>query len=316
MATASAVTNTFSSPGVLMSENFADILDARFKDVALRAWNTPVEGLKYFAQQNTNRAYEKYSAVMPLGVVPKSTDVDEIPMLNSAQGFDMTITPVVYKAGVRVEKRLRETDQVGVIDKLFGSLMQAWHETQELYAALPFNTAFSTTVEWICADGMNLIDASRRYEDNTVGTWDNEETAAALSQSSIATMRLNFDKNKNERGRLAPIKMEKLVVNSTLQDTAITQLMSVLKPGSSLNDKNYLTQYGISYEVWRYLSSTTPYFGFGPKDSLFELYWLWGAPVSVMDYDSGNPDVYAKRLRAVFATGCRRPHSVRGNAGA
>jgi len=47
MATPSAVTNSFSTPGALMAENFADILNVQFKDVALRVWSQPVEGMKY-----------------------------------------------------------------------------------------------------------------------------------------------------------------------------------------------------------------------------------------------------------------------------
>ena len=61
MATASAITNWFGSAGQLMAEGFADVLDAWFREIRRRMWSGPVEGLKYWDVQSTNRAYEKYS---------------------------------------------------------------------------------------------------------------------------------------------------------------------------------------------------------------------------------------------------------------
>lgn len=315
--TASALTNQYSAPGALMDENFQDVLDARFAFVKRRIWEQPLEGLKYWQIKNTNRAYEKHSYVSGSGAVPKSRDVDEMPLANIIQGFDNTYTPEVYRLGMRIERRLRETDQFSVIDKMMADLNQSARDTIELSAALPFNTGFATTVEWVCADGVQLFDTTRNREDTTQGTWGNEETSSTLTQSAIATMRLNFRKNKNERGFKRPLMMDKIVIPPDLEDTAITEMQSVLKPGTAQNDKNYLTRYGLNYEVWNYLTSTAYWYGMTKKDSLYELFWYWGQQPTTMDYDVGNnPDVFAKRLRMIFVTGADRPHSVRGNLGA
>ena len=317
MATASAVSNVFSVPGALMKENFADVLDARFAFVKRRTWNQPIQGLDYWMQRDTNKDTERHSYVTHSGIVPKSRDVDRMPIGKIIQGFDNSYTPEGYRMEIRVERRLRETDLYNVIDRRMEDLNRSGRDTIELSAALPFNTAFATTVEWTCADGMNLVDSARPYEDPSKGTWSNEETASALTQGSVGTMRLNFRKNKNELGLIRPITMKDLVIPSDLEDTAITELGSAQKPGSSLNDKNYLTEYNLSYKVWEYLTSTTAYFGMGPKDSLYELFWYWGSRPSTMSYlvDS-NPDVWASRLRMVYVTGCDRPSAIRGNAGA
>ena len=317
MATASALTNTFSAPGTLMAENFVDVLNSQFKFVNRRVWQTPVQGLKYWNVMSTARAYEKHSYVVGGGIVPKNRDVQRIPRDTVVQGFDNTYTPETYRLAMFIEKRLRETDQFNVIDKMMADLNQSAKDTIELYAALPFNSAFSATVSWVAADGMNLCDKSRPMEVGAAGTWDNEETSAALSQAAIATMRLNFRKNKNGRGRIRPITMKSLVIPPDLEDTAIEEMKSVLKAGVSTNETNFLTQYGLSYEVWEYLTSTTAYFGMGAKDSLYELNWYWGSKpnVDVSDVTSTNPDVYGKRVRMNFVTGADRPHSVRGNVG-
>lgn len=315
MATASAESNSFSAPGALMKENFPDVLDARFAFVKNRVWKAPVTGLKYWNVEDTNRAYEKHSYVAGTGTVPQSRDVDDMPLASKMQGFDNTYTPETYRLGLRIERRLRETDQYRVIDKLMTDLNQSGKDTIELYAALPFNTAFDATVEWICADGMNLIDSDRPYEDPTQGTWDNEESSGTPTQARIATMRLNFYKTKNEIGRIRPIIMDKLIIPPDLQDTLITNLGSALKPDVSTNNKNYLTEYGLSYDVWPYLTSTTAWFGMGPKNDLHELFWYWGSRPRVIPYTDSNPDVFSKRLRMVFVSGADRPTNLRGNAG-
>jgi hypothetical protein len=111
--------------------------------------------------------------------------------------------------------------------------------------------------------------------------------------------------------------MEKVVGPADLQDTFITELKTVLKPGSSVNDTNYLTKYGISYEIWHFLTDTDAWFGFAEKNGLYELYWYWGVKPTVAPWNDGAyPDVFGKYLRMAFTTGADRPHSVRGNAGA
>ena len=325
MATASAASNTYTGVGTVISDNHADVLDVRFKDITRRAWEVPIQGLKYWAQDTTSRAYEMYSWVIADGIVPQSDDTDSLPVMRLIEGFNNTITPQVFRLGIRIERLLLDTDQFNVIDKMMMDLNDAARDTIELRAARPYNTWADSTVDWVCADGMNLVDSSRPFEVNSAltrggaTTWANEETAAALSQSSIATMRLNFRKHVSEQGRYRPIPMEKVVIPPDLEDTAITEMQSVLKPGSAMNDKNYLTQYGLSYEVWEYLTDTNGWLGFAPKRYMDkEIVWLWGKRPSVATtFPSADyPDVIGKRIRFVYQSGANRPHCVRGNAGA
>jgi hypothetical protein len=299
-----------------MAENYQDVLDSRMEFVKRRKWAQPLEGLEYYQQRTTNRAYEKHSYVSSGAIVPRARTVDGIPLMHVTPGFDNTYTPVEYKLGIRIDKRLRETDQFNVIDQHMEDLNQSARDTIELYAALPFNNGFGATSEWVCADGMYLFD-SRDRELGSAGTWSNVETSSALSQASIATMRLDFRKNKNENGLLRPMTMDTVVIPPDLEDSAIVQLEGVLKPGSSLNDPNYLSRYGLKYKVWNYLTSATAWFGMAAKDSLYELFWYWGVKPEIKSYDVGNnPDIDAYRIRMVFVTGADRPMAIRGNAGA
>ena len=315
--TPAALAISFSRPGVLMQPNYPDVLDARMEYVKRRKWSQKIQGMDYWTQRSTNRAYEMHSYVAGGAIVPQARDVDAIPLMSVTPGFNNKYTPVEYKLGVRIGVRLRETDQFNAIDQHMADLNQSARDTLELYAALPFNTTFAATVQWVCADGLRLCDSARNRELDSAGTWSNLETPGALSQPSISTARLNMEKNRDENGFLRPLKMDQVIIPPDLQDNTIVSLMTVKKPGTNLNDDNYLTSYGISYKVWNYLTSATAWFGKAAKDDLYELFWYWGVRPGIKRYDVGNnPDVDAYRLRMVFVSGADRPMSIRGNAGA
>jgi len=317
--TPSALSNWAGKPGTAMAEQYPDVLNSRFDEIARREWQHPMQGLQYWNVRTTAKDAARHSYVASGGVVPRDRDVDRLPRQQPIQGFDNTFTPVGYRMAMWIEKRLIETQQFNVIDKQMADLNRSAKLTIELYAALPFNTTFDSTVDWVAADGLRLIDSARNREDKAGGTWSNLETAGTPTQTRISTMRLNFRKNKDEFGDPAPLMMDKIVIPPDLEDTLITNLQTSLQPGTSLNDTNFLTKYGLNYQVWDYLTSTTAWFGCAPKDSLYELYWYWGSSpnidVTPVTY-SNNPDVMGNRLRMYFVSGADRPHSIRGNAGA
>lgn len=316
--TPSALTNWTSKPGTAMAEQYPDVLNTRFDEISRRVWDHPIQGLDMWNVRSTDKDAARHSYVASGGVVPQNRDVDRLPRQQPIQGFDNTYAPVTYRSSMWIERRLMETDQFDVIDKQMMDLNRSAKLTIELYAALPFNTTFDATAEWVCADGLLLVDSDRKREDTAEGTWSNLETSGVITQASVSTMRLNFRKNKDEFGDPAPLMMEKLIVPPDLEDTIKPVLSSVNQPGTALNDKNFLTDYGMTYVVWDYLTSTTAWFGCAPKDDLYELYWYWGSnpqiDISPISYSS-NPDVMGNRVRMNFVSGADRPHSVRGNAG-
>jgi len=319
--TASAVVPSYSQPGVLMKENFRDLLNTQFEYVRKRSFAQPIQGLQFFNVESTSKDYIKTSYVTGMGLMQKNRDTDNIPYADPLQGFDNTYTPVDFRLGVRVESRLRETDQYGQISKIMESLMQASKDTVEYYAADAFNTGFGSGADWLCADGMYLFDSARPMEDKAAGTWSNLESASALTQASLATMRLNFRNHKNERGLIRPLVMKQLVVPAALEDTAAVLLGSTQKPGVFLNDDNPYKanggRYGMGITVWDYLSSETAWFGMTNKDSNHELKWIWRIKPNTKTFDApGNPDVWCARVKMSFVTGCDRPTTLRGNAGA
>jgi len=314
--TASAITNTFSMPGVLLTNNYADILNTQFDKIKIRKWGIPVQGMDVYNVVTTSKDYIKHSYVTELGLLSKNDDEDSIPVDHPIQGFDNTHTPVDYRGSIRITKRLRETDQYAVIAKMQGALLQSAKDTTEYIAADAFNTGFGSNASWLCADGMYLFDSDRPFEDPGLGTWSNLETASALTQASLASMRLNFRKTKNERGLFRPVVMKTLVVPPALEDKAFELIKSDLRAEDDMNAKN-VYQNRFEIKVWDYLTDENAFFGLGPKDEAHELYYIWRVKPETATYNaSENPDVLVHRVRMSCVTGCDRPHNIRGNAGA
>jgi hypothetical protein len=314
--TASAKTNSFSMPGVLLTANYPDILNEQFDRIKIRKWGVPVQGMDYFNVVSTNKDYLRHSYVTELNLLSRNDDEDSIPVDHPIQGFDNTHTPVDFRGSIRITKRLRETDQFAIIAKMQTALLQSAKDTTEYIAADAFNTGFGSNASWLCADGMYLFDSDRPFEDPGLGTWSNLETASALTQASLATMRVNFRKTLNERGLIRPIQMRTLVVPPALEDKAHELIKSDKRAEDNLNATN-VYQNRFEVKVWDYLTSDTAYFGMGPKDEAYELYYIWRVKPESATYNAAdNPDVLVHRVRMSCVTGCDRPHQIRGNAGA
>lgn len=313
---ASALTNLQVQPGVLLTAGYPDILNEQFDKIKIRKWSTPVQGMDVFSVVKTSKDYIKHSYVTELGLLSKNDDEDSIPVDHPIQGYDNTHTPVDYRGSIRITKRLRETDQFAVIAKMQGALLQSAKDTVEYICADAFNTGFDTTGSWLCADGLYLFDSDRNFEDLGAGTWSNLETASALTQASLATMRLNFRKTLNERGLIKPVVMKKLIVPPDLEDKAHELIKSDKRAEDDMNATNvYQNRFDIM--VWDYLTDTNAFFGCGPKDESHELYFIWRVKPEVATYNAAdNPDVLVHRVRMSCVTGCDRPHNIRGNAGA
>jgi hypothetical protein len=128
----------------------------------------------------------------------------------------------------------------------------------------------------------------------------------------------NFSLSKGQNGLLRPLIMKTLVVPAYLRGRAISIVKSAQTAGNALNDKNYITEYGLDMMVHPYLTSQYSWFGLTDMSDDYELVWLWGKKPEFKDWSpSDNPDVWGKRCRMVFTTGCdAAPRHIRGNAGA
>ncbi len=329
MATESAASPSYALTGIMRSEGFADVLDARFEDVTKREWARMDElnfGQDMYNVKSTDEATVRHSYLTgPIGLVPITADTDAMPYTEIIQGFDYSATTNEYRLATRIELKLVETKKFDSVDQLQSDLTRATKDTLCGWGALPFTTTFGTTVRWTCADGMLLIDSARPFElrsgyDTSAGTasWSNLETSAAISQSTVDTCRLNGRKTVDEHGRRRGVVLTQLVIPPDLESTVVTQLESAQKPGSSLNDYNYLKRYNLSYVVWKDLTSAAAWFMRDPdkQSKDYELYWHWRTQPHYEPYnDPAYPRTRGYYVHFSVAKGAGRPHAIRGNAG-
>ena len=316
MTTASAVQNTgVSFPGILLRENYPDLLDAQFKEIISRDWAKPTQGLEMFDEVSTQRAYEKFGTMTGLDLVSQNRDEEDLPVDVPIQGFDYTITPVTFRKSVRTTRQMREDDMFGQIAKNQKRLSMSASATVEYYAALPFNTGFTSAADWLCSDGMYLFDSVRYTPDTTQASWSNLD-AGALSGPTLATMRVNFRKNTQERGLVAPLAMKVLVVPPALEQKAYELIKSELNAENAMNTTNWHKD-AVRVKVWDYLTSDTAWFGRSDKTkSLYDLKWMWRVRATPSSYKLGdNDDVYVQKIRMRFQSGCGVPYALRGSTG-
>jgi len=314
MATASAKTNVYSSGQMMVPENFAEFLSTQYKTIHDGMNQVPAQGLAMYKTANTSDDYVDSLDFVGLGTVPQNRDGDNIPFQTAIQGFPNRKRPVDYRLGIAIAKRLKETGKYGLIAKIQRALVTAGKDTIELDAVAPFNTTFSATVPFVCADGMNLCDTLRPREDGR-GTWSNVDTSAALTENSLEAMDNSFAGTVNGKGMLRPLAMKTLVVPRALKRKALELTKSSKTPEDALNSTN-VYEGRFTVKVWDYLTSNTAWFGtVDMSRDEYQLEWLWRKKQGIMTW-TNQPDVTKQRLRMSYVTGCDSAKGIRGNAGA
>jgi len=282
------------------------------------------EGLDYWLQKSTSKAFEMGSYVSAGAYVPMARGIDRTLQMTAMPGFPYTVIPKERKLGISIDMLLVETDQFGVIDQHERDLMQAQTDTLEVDCAVPFNTTFASTVPYLCPDGKRLVDSARPNAYPTAATWSNLETGAAFSRSAASTMRVNFQKTRDDAGMLRPQVMKGIMAGPDLEDTIITQLGMGVKwelgasknPDNNTNALNAMTKYGLEYKIWHYLS---PLIWFGYADRSDSRYWqcelYWGHKPTVTALPMVNPRVRSYELYQRYDFLMKKNLALRGNAG-
>ena len=322
MATVSATdaqSASGSAPGIVLSENFSEVLRANLDLVKQRVWGRKLMGTKFFNNEPMSGANVRIGEFYGIGLVPQNRDSETLPTDDPGQGFVKQYDAVTYRLAVMWEQSTIDDDKLGVIGKRQAKFLEAANKTIEYQLADVFNRGFGTSgAPFLCADGMWLFDSARPNPKAGVASWSNLETAAALTADSLWDMDKNFAASKDEIGLKAPLDMAGIVVPKALEKKAAELSRSAKNPENSMNTDNY--HGGLVYNVWNYLTSDTAWFGFaegGFQSPDNELYLFIRERPNVKTYaPANNPDVSAQRVRFRHTMGAGRPSAWRGNAGA
>lgn len=125
----------------LVSVAFPDVLDVRFRDIAMGTYEKGKSRIPdFFDVQTSDRPDERYSELTPMG--PFQAFVGAVPYDGATQGYDVTATHLQWALGVQIERALYDDDQFGVIDEQFSALGDSAFKTHENHASTLFNSSF------------------------------------------------------------------------------------------------------------------------------------------------------------------------------
>lgn len=325
MPSASAVTNWYSSPGIIDVDAYAAYLDRAMTVFEHRRDTVPVMGMDLFTRRMEPNGTAKIGSTGSVTDLPTvSEDTAALNFSQPAPGFTKTVSTTQVRLALRVTRKMMETDIHGEVMNLVKGLPMAGQRKQMYAIWNLFNNGFDGSAQTYGtgADGMYLFDADRPKEDPAAGTWSNLETASALAPSTLSTMRLNFRKYTNEKGFVDPQVMTRLIVPEDLEQKAIEIRKSEKTPDNALNQINYFkTDKTFEIMVSPWLTDTNGWYGVGDiTDSSKGLWFIERVPMGVMKlgYPSADyPDIIAGwRLRGDFQVAFSVPRSLRGNAGA
>ena len=270
-------------PSIHLSENFGDLLDARFsriydKEYAERINESMIPML--FGMKTSTRSYELMSGVGGLGDMQDFDGTIAYDAFN--QLYDSTVSFPEKALGIKAERKLVDDEMFGILDGRPWQMAVSVARTREKAGAAVFANAFTDASG---ADGVALCSASHPYSPDDATTQSNTGTSPLSATSVEATRRLGYTSIYNDRGQLFEANYDTLVVPVALEETAYELINSKGKVDDDINNANF--HYGrYKMAVWpRLTDSNNWYFLDSKLAKQFLLFWDRIKPEFAYDRD-------------------------------
>jgi hypothetical protein len=167
------------------------------------------------------------------------------------QGPSFTVSHTLYGLGFQIGFLVGQWDMDGIIGRCAPELARSMRNTIQLLAAAPWNGAVFQTKT---ADGLYLLSASHTFI-RASGTWSNYPGNVALSNTSLETALVAFQKMKNPMGDPMAMEPAYLVIPPDLTVLANKLLATPKLTGGDYNDVSYVYN-KLTPIVWPYLTSS------------------------------------------------------------
>lgn len=270
-------------PSIHLSENFGDLLDARFskiydKEYAERINESMIPML--FGMKTSTRAYEMMSGVGGLGDMQDFDGTIAYDAFN--QLYDSTVTFPEKALGIKAERKLVDDEMFGILDGRPWQMAVSVARTREKAGAAVFANAFTDASG---ADGVALCSASHPYSPDDATIQSNTGTSALTATAVEATRRLGYTSIYNDRGQLFDVNYDTLVIPVGLEETAYELINTKGKVDDDINNVNF--HYGrYKMAVWpRLTDSNNWYFLDSKLAKQFLLFWDRIKPEFAYDRD-------------------------------
>ena len=240
-------------------EEFADALDARIDSIweeeypeqesYITDWHTIVRGPK---------EDWRYSEEGSFGDWPIFTG--NLEYQTRYEGYDGTITPLVFASGFQTDQKLMEDDLWGGFDLDVRGLARALWRTREKDAHAWLTRGFTVDTKFnVNSEGVALFSSSHtnRSGTSTASGFDNAGTSS-LSATAVAATRKLMSKFLDSRGNIITVNPDAIAVGTDNYDKLHEILQSQDKAGTANRTSN--VHYG-SYTPW-----VSQYFNVNPND--------------------------------------------------
>ena len=258
------------------SENFADILDVRFRDIFNGLYPQMKSRIPdFFTETTSDRPEEKYSALTDMG--PLQLFTGAIAYDNSEQEYDVTATHLEYALGTQIRRKLYDDDQFGVIDEEFEKLTRSAFRTHENHAADFFNNAFSAVSSFythteavaLCSDSHTTPVAGV----STTTGFDNYVTSE-LSPANLTSMITQFRGFKTGAGDFIDSTPDTLVVPVNLEDRA-NEIVRTVQGLDDANQNKNVMEGRFKIVSWIRLTDVNNYWIANQAEMKRNLLWFW-----------------------------------------
>lgn len=257
-----------------ISDHWAELVDPRVREAFYIGFSggDRRESMipRIFDVRGSGRADEK---VLGVGGISSSAwtqfeDTGRVGYTEPVKGYETTFGHKAFAAGITVERKLIEDNQISAALDEAGNLGDSAFRMREKAAANIFNNAFSAATSAtyddygsnaIGADSVALGSTAHPYSPQNTGSTQTNEGTLALSAANLSTTRQLHMAIEDMNGDLLNIMPDELLVPPELEDTALQIVRSAQDPASANNAIN--PQAGrFSVSVWHYLTDATAWF--------------------------------------------------------
>jgi len=301
---------------IAISENFGDLLDSRFRKIYQGELKERVDGSmipKLFNEVNPG-ARSDYR-VSGIGALGDLQDFDGAISYDApSQLYDTVFTFPEKALGMKIERKLADDDLFGIMDQRPKGLAISVARTREKKGASIFNEAFTTIhpAGSTGGDGICMCSASHPYSPDDATTWSNAGSLPLSATAVEATRRLGYTSIYNDRGELAEVNFDQLLVPVALEEIAWEIINSKGKVDTADNNSNFhMGRYKLA--VWHRLTDSNNWFFM--DSSLMKMFMYYFNRVSGdFNYDRDFDTMVAKwSVYERYACGWAEPRMVYGH---
>lgn len=247
---------------MLRSTNFTDLTEqtARFTRIFDDTYEQlPDRTGDFFFKMTSKRPNERFSGVGAYGQIPLFTGT--VTYADVSQGYDSTLTPLEFAAGMQIGRDLQDDDQHNVIDTKPKSMAVAANRQYQTEASRFLNNAFSVDTRYNShSEGVALCSNSHTTTSgaSTAAGFDNLITGA-LNLVNLATMRIQMRGYRGDQAERISIMPDLVVIPVDLCVEGFENIKSPDRPDTANRALNY--NYG-KYEIieWEYLNDANNWF--------------------------------------------------------